>query len=170
VSQNALRFLACLFVGLLLLLRGIDAFRNSASAKGWPTTEAVVTESATGWVAHPRALHRPIWSYALDIRYRYTWHGRTFTGSRVRFSVWGPTEDFNPLMELLAHRYPAGKQTVAYVDPRDPSRSVLDRSAAGSNWAAVVGGIALMAVGGRQTRRTETGTRTPQTSSPARLG
>jgi len=129
--------------------------RESAQARNWPFAQAVVTASGSGWVAHHRALHLSVWSYEIHMRYAYTVNGHEYTGTRIRFSLWGPKENFNPLIFTILRKYPAGTRTLVYFDPLDPSHSVLDPSPALADWLAVAMGIGLVLIGVGYARRVQ---------------
>lgn len=63
--------------------------------------------------------------YEIDIEYRYTFDGQTYTADTFRLGA-RSVSSFWVNEQLRA--FPAGSQRVAYVDPDDPSRAVLDNS------------------------------------------
>ena len=139
----------------VLLFRGLGALWESVQARNWPVAQAVVTTSESGWVAHHRALYRNVWSYQIHMRYIYTVNGQEYTGTRIRFSFWGPNENFNPLMSTMLRKYPVGTRTLACFDPLDPSQSVLDASPDLADWLAVALGIGLVVIGVGYARRVQ---------------
>ncbi|MEM9381905.1 MAG: DUF3592 domain-containing protein [Planctomycetota bacterium] len=63
-------------------------------------------------------------SYLPFIQYRYEVGGAEFVGERYSFSDWGlPSER---VARETVDRFPAGAEITAYVDPREPDRSILD--------------------------------------------
>lgn len=123
---NSLRFLLTFVFAMLLLFRGGGALLESFQARSWQTTEAVVTESTAGWVGHQRAMYKSVLRYELQVRYVYSVNGRAYTSLRVRFSPWGPNENFNPAISSILNKYPVGTQVHAHFDPIDPAHSVLE--------------------------------------------
>jgi hypothetical protein len=91
-----------------------------AMAATWIATPAVVVDSTIrSWSTDDGT------SYRADILYEYEAAGRTWRSNRL---------DFFPLssssyadQEAVTERYPAGTTIGCFVDPDDPSRSVLDR-------------------------------------------
>jgi hypothetical protein len=67
-------------------------------------------------------------SRTIDVRYEYEHEGRRFRTGRVFFGGTGPGE-----MQAFAARYKVGDTVTVYVDPADPSHSVLERRL-GSRW------------------------------------
>src|SRR6266511_925064 len=62
----------------------------------------------------------------IDIQYRYVWNDRTYTGKRYDFSV--GSDNFNPARkaEIIARHQP-GQTVACFVNPADPTQSVIDR-------------------------------------------
>ncbi len=97
------------------------------------------------------------------MRYAYAVDGHEYTGSRIRFSLYGPNENFNPFISTMLRKYPVGTRTLAHFDPLDPSRSVLDPSSAPADWFAVVMGIGLVVIGIRYAQRVQAAKRAAKT-------
>lgn len=72
------------------------------------------------------------------VRYRYVADGRSYAGSGV---VRGTREEL--LARLEAYR--PGATLTAYYAPAQPWRSALDRAVGGGHWAALAGGLVLIA-------------------------
>jgi len=155
MTWNSLRFLATFVLAMLLLFRGGAALLQSFQARNWQTTEAVVTESTAGWVGHQRAMYKSVMSYELHVRYAYSVNGRAYTSLRVRFSPWGPNENFNPSISNILNRYPVGTQVHAHFDPLDPAHSVLEPAPTLSDWIFLSASLVLTINCVRYGRRAE---------------
>ncbi len=147
MTLNSAKCLLAWVFAAVLLFRGGSALRQSLAARHWPGVDAVITESDARWVEHPRPAYKSMWTYELHLRYAYTIRGREYIGSRASFSAWGPNENFNPLSPAIAGTLPVGKQVVAYYDPLDYSRSVVDPRARPSVWIALILGLLMARLG-----------------------
>jgi hypothetical protein len=63
-------------------------------------------------------------SYVPDIRYAYRIDGKMYESSRVFLVSWGRNE---ASVQRFVGRYPVGSSASAFVNPDDPTESVLDR-------------------------------------------
>lgn len=91
-----------------------------AMALDWVETPAVVISSTVrSWSSDDGT------SYRTDIVYEYHAGGRSWRSNRLRFFP-GSSGDLADHREMV-DRYPEGASTTCWVDPDDPSRSVLDR-------------------------------------------
>ena len=153
MNRNTGIYLAGCLLGLLFLFRGGIALWQSNEARGWSVVDGAVTESQAGWVKHPLPNHQGPWSYELRVRYVYAVAGRDYAGSRVRFSPWGPNENFSPSIPSILRKYAAGTRTHVHVDPRNPSLSVLDPAPPPDDWSFLLLGAAFLLVGIHYGRR-----------------
>lgn len=82
-------------------------------------------------------------NYWPDIRYSFQLDSKEYEGKRYNFS--NGTGDLNAANDVL-QRYPIGDEITCWVDPDDPSQSVIDRS---PGWFLLVGlvPIAFIAIG-----------------------
>jgi len=83
-------------------------------------------------------------TYSVDILYAYE-YGRTRSSNRRGF-VSGSSSGREG-KEAVVARFPKGKQTVCYVNPRDPAEAVLHRGYSSFLWFAVIP-LAFIAAGG----------------------
>ncbi len=65
-------------------------------------------------------------TYSVSVRYEYEVDGRLYRSDRYRF-MGGSSSGYEGKAEVVAG-LPVGSRQVCYVDPKDPSRAVLDRS------------------------------------------
>jgi hypothetical protein len=100
-------------------LFAVPAFRTF-SAAGWQATPcAVVRSTVRSWSTDDGTSFRP------DVLYEYSAGGRSWRSNRVTFfSALSSGADRS---RSIRDRYPGGASTTCWVDPDDPSRSVLDR-------------------------------------------
>ncbi len=105
--------------GLTILLLVVPLVRL-AQASTWVETPATVVGSVLrSWSTDDGT------SYQADVLYEYSAGGRAWTSNRRDFFPFS-SGDADGAEAVLA-RYPAGSMTVCFVDPADPTRSVLDR-------------------------------------------
>jgi hypothetical protein len=129
-SRGCSRFLRFIqIVGLLLLL--VAAFRLSSLAgylydglrmRHWEQVPATVLEADFNSLVPDRAPH-------VLARYRYRYDGQNYEGTRVEIAE-GPqviTAFHKQLASGLKARAAEGTPATAFVNPADPSESVLDR-------------------------------------------
>lgn len=99
----------------------------------WIKTEAIVEHSGTRWTTGNRPSLRP------DIVYRYLVAGRPYLNNQDSFPTAGSsTEDGR---RTLIASNPVGRSIVCWVNPRDPSQSVIDR---GPGWSWIIAVIPLV--------------------------
>ncbi|XHR29134.1 MAG: DUF3592 domain-containing protein [Chthoniobacteraceae bacterium] len=71
-------------------------------------------------------------SYAVDIRYLYEVDGKPYESDRYQFLKFSSSG--HQSKQAVAARYRKGSRAVCYVNPRNPSDAVLDRSALTVGW------------------------------------
>jgi hypothetical protein len=102
------------FVILQQLYRGLDAdWRYQA-------IRAVITESEVQADSSGSGSGQ---SYRPRVRYRYEVQGESITGETVSYVEWG-SGDYGAA-QALVEQYPVGREVDAFVDPEDPTQSVL---------------------------------------------
>ena len=116
---SSLFFLVFLGMGLFfcgLIVR--DVYR-SAKTYSWPKAECVIIESR---VQEDGRRDRP---YRFHVRYDYQWQGKTYTGAK-----WSRREaaysDYSDAQRLVS-KYPADSKAVCFVNPAEPSETILKR-------------------------------------------
>jgi len=112
-------------------------------ARGWKATPCVVVDSSVK--RHPGRQNS---TYSVNIVYTYEAGGHKLTGSRYHF-MGGSSGGYSGKAAVVA-RYPRGKHTVCYVNPRDPSDSVIERGFTADMWVGLVPllflGVAVWAI------------------------
>ncbi len=105
--------------GLVVPLFGLPALRLAESL-GWsPTPCTVVASRLRSWSTDDGT------SYRADVLYEYSAGGRSWRSNRVDFfAILSSGRD---AARSTLDRYPSGAEAVCFVDPDDPSRSVLER-------------------------------------------
>jgi hypothetical protein len=89
-------------------------------------------------------------TYWVDLGYAYVVDGREYRGSRYDF-VEGSTSGYDRKAAIVA-RYPAGTRATCWVDPADPSQSVLSRDFSSSYLFCLLP-LILVATGVREIAR-----------------
>src|SRR4051794_26106820 len=93
-SWEALFVGSCL-AGSVLLYRGGWAIHEASGSERWPTTPGRILNSGALLVSNRSGGHKS-WTYELQMSYDYVVNNTHYTGHRLRFSAWGPKENFNP--------------------------------------------------------------------------
>ncbi len=130
VRQHGFGGIAYGFFGIFAIV-GLVAFyfltwkplASILDARGWQERNCVVVSSA---VAASQSSDGA--TYRVDIRYTYEgeW-GETYRGDRYDFSI-GSSSGYDAKARVVA-AHPPGSEVTCYVDPQDPSRMVINRSA-----------------------------------------
>ncbi len=139
-------FVVGLVVTWFLLVRPVEKLLE---ARGWRETPCEVVSSRVQ--SHPGDDGT---TYSVAIVYRYEVDGVEHTGNRYDF-LGGSSSGYDGKAEVV-DRYPAGRRTVCFVNPEDPTDSVLERG-----WRAryllglfpllfVAAGLGIMVWGGGQ--------------------
>ena len=119
-------------------------------AMTWVETECVIVSSR---VAENHSSDGS--TYSVDITYTYERDSRSYRGDRYDFSV-GSSSGYSSKAEVV-DSHPPGAEVGCYVDPDDPTRSVIDRSPGHFLWwslfplpflAVGLGGIAFFLFSG----------------------
>jgi hypothetical protein len=106
----------CVIAGLITAYFGWNHLVRAGEAHDYPSTDAVVTQSATREVDY-RDPDDGMWKKRteLDFAYDYAVDGRAFTGSRLDVSGMG-----GPSLGDVVQSYPVGTQVPVYYDPANP--------------------------------------------------
>jgi hypothetical protein len=110
-----------------------------ADAKSWVATPCTVLASEV--VSHPGDDGT---TYSALVRYRYQVGGREYQSDRYDFST-GSTSSSAGYQEVV-DRFPPESGCTCFVDPRDPTRAVLDRGFRKAYWIGLFG-LPFFAVG-----------------------
>jgi hypothetical protein len=112
-------WLGVIALGICVIAAGINDHWEAYRAHRWQSVQAIILSSCVDrrWTGKG-------YSYIPRITYRYVAKGSILLGRTVRF---GPTALGQEEAYELVQRFAKDKQTVAYVDPKDKSSSVLDR-------------------------------------------
>jgi hypothetical protein len=126
VSGRGHRFM--IGFGLLFVVIGVAVFTpmslipsvRLAVSQTWSATPCDIVDSRLrSWSTDDGT------SYRADVLYLYLAGGREWRSNRVDFFSFLSSGPSNA--REIVDRYPVGSSTTCWVDPRDPSRSVLDR-------------------------------------------
>jgi hypothetical protein len=96
--------------------------RMQAIAEDWPATPCVV-ESSQLSVRGTNRLGDLL--YRIDIVYAYSQNGRIFRSNC--YDLWDSPSDHDGMLAIVA-AFPAGRHTVCFVDPINPTHALLNRS------------------------------------------
>jgi hypothetical protein len=142
--QNAPMVVALSAMGLVTLLFGFVMHRQASEARNWPKVTGRIKTSMVdefrGQLDHDsqrRTLYRP------QIAYTYEFNGVAYSGNQVQLGFKMTSSSAGSAARLVA-KYPAGKTFTVYVNPQNPSESLLSPSAAGAwmIWAIAAGLLA----------------------------
>ena len=139
-------------IGLLLMLAGSvfvawlwHGYKFAEETRHWPSMPCIVVSSQV--LSERRSINSPM-SYRAGIRYRFTYEGKTWTGSQVR-RVEGWSSDEGKAREIVAN-YPAGRSTQCFVNPAKPEAAILEHSTLAARYAIwfpllfMVGGTGML--------------------------
>ena len=122
-GRNLMRFAFGVFLlaGLGFLIPFGLMFWRLAASQTWEETRCTVLSSAVGTHSGDDGA-----TYSVDVTYRYSWNGETFTSDRYKFTF-GSSSGYDGKAAVVA-RYPPGSEVACWLDPSDPAESVLVRS------------------------------------------
>ncbi len=139
------------------------------AARGWTETECVITSSQVEENSGSDGS-----TYRVDIRYTYQDDWGSYEGDRYDFSTGSSSGYAGKAKVVEAH--PPGSEVTCYVDPEDPTRSVINRSPGHYLWwglfplpflAVGLGGLTYLAFASRRRPDPKQGDRTrPRTARP----
>lgn len=132
-------FFLCLGGATLVCIGGKPCLQ-AWQARGWEAVPCTIDES--GIDSSYRPGHDQIYKFAVS--YHYTIDGQECRSQSATF-------DPDAAMDLsragaLSNRYPPDSHSTCYVNPQQPTESVLERSVPRRDWAATLGGVLLMLV------------------------
>ncbi|MFN7972323.1 MAG: DUF3592 domain-containing protein [Acidobacteriota bacterium] len=110
-----------LFLGLLVF-----PLVDAVGARGWHARPCTIDESRVTVTTGRDSEGRATTSYGTELRYHYEVDGRVYRSRRLGF-VSGSSGGQEG-QQAIVDRFPAGSSRTCYVDPRDPTQAVLDRS------------------------------------------
>jgi hypothetical protein len=122
------------FFGIFALVGGVAFYfltvkpiANLVAARGWEERVCEILSSEVD------ASHSDDGTtYRVEIHYRYQVEWQTYEGDRYNFSIGHSSGYESKRRAVDAH--PPGSETTCYVDPDDPTRSVINRNPGGYLW------------------------------------
>ncbi len=123
-SRGVARVVGGLFVALGAVLTYVILVRPVAlvvAARGWEERSCTILSSE---VAESTDSDGDA-TYRVALSYEYEWRNQTYRGDRYNFST-GSSSGYDGKKRVV-DRYPAGTRATCYVNPRDPSKSVINR-------------------------------------------
>jgi len=101
-------------------------------ACGWNATPCIIVNSSVGRHSGSKGGS----TYSIDLVYTYDVAGQKFTGTRYHFL--GGSSSGYQWRAAAVKRYPRGKHTTCYVNPRDPSDAVIERGFTPDMWFGLI--------------------------------
>jgi Protein of unknown function (DUF3592) len=137
-----------LFLGGFLIVRGLPGVVELLRARTWQRVPGTVLGSGVaGYQTQATGGHMGANVQRAVLAYRYEFGGRTYTGHRTTFgTALGFGMGLGAIASAQAARYGPGEEVDVWVDPADPSKAVLRRSATSSLVIAALG-VALAIAG-----------------------
>jgi hypothetical protein len=129
------------FLGGFLLIRGLPGVVELLRARAWRRAPGTVLGSGVaGYQTQATGGHMGAHVQRAVFAYSYEFDGRTYTGHRAAFGTpLGFGMGLGAIASRQAARYEPGEEVDVWVDPADPSRAVLRRSAPSSVLIAALG-------------------------------
>ena len=127
--------------GLLFYFLGYGPFTKIIQAQHWVAVQAQVELSSvvTGIVRTKDGTRK---IYKVNIQYPYQYNGKSYLGNQYDFNNFY-TSDYTHPQNVLSD-YPVGKKFICYVNPTNPSESVIQR---GLDWYLLPGIMPLLLLG-----------------------
>ena len=117
-----------IFFGIFTLVGGlvgyflaVRPFMTYLDARSWPEVRCEVISSSVGSHTSKNST-----TYSVDIDYRYTVDGREYRSDQ--FGILNGSSSGRQGKADAVAKYPRGSQAVCYVNPKDPTEAILDRS------------------------------------------
>ena len=138
----------------LLYVMTIKPIARMRRAANWQPVSAIIEESEVC----ANDVGEEV-TYTPHFRYSYVIDGQTYNSSRYSFFAGWPI-GYNAKKTLL-DQFPRGKQIICYVDPRHPSRAVINRGITSSAYWGLLSpvfllfGLATLAAGKRSLKQNE---------------
>jgi Protein of unknown function (DUF3592) len=136
-----------LFLAGFLLFRGLPGVIELLGARGWQRVPGTVLGSGVaGYRIQATGGHMGARVERAVFAYRYEVDGTTYTGHRAAFGTpLGFGMGLGGVASAHAGRYSPGEKVDVWVDPADPSRTVLRRSATTSVLITAAGAACAIA-------------------------
>lgn len=139
-SSAAPRGCLIVFFGMFALIGGIifyfafvRAVMQMRDAQNWVETDCVILDSRVE--SHTDSDGT---TYSAEIRYGYTYGGARYESDRYRFFT---SSGSRSRAQAIVDRFPAGRETICFVDPQRPHEAVLLRD---YSWDMLLGLIPLI--------------------------
>lgn len=110
--------------GLGLYFTAFQPIANILEARTWVAIQCAIVSS--------RLIDDRDEGHRVEVIYTYDYDGRSHRGSRLDFDAGEATR--KDLMTAIVEAYPVGAELDCWVDPDDPTRSVIDRSPGSFLW------------------------------------
>ena len=144
-STSTFGMLAATIAGTVSTVYGLSQVREATASASWPTTQGRITDSALV-EGRPSGRIVQVARYRAAVTYTYTAEGKQRVGSRVFVEDVSEGYESAHNARLRQRRYDVGATVMVYVDPADPSRSLLEPGATWAHWKYVAFGGLMFAV------------------------
>lgn len=116
-------FLALILIGFpaMLVIQSFVKIEKNETAEKWPTTQGEILESRLQ--GRKSSKRSSATRYIAKVRYKYRWEGRSYEGREVSSGDLLLSKSYAG--ELLEDELSVGKIVTVYVNPEDPSDSLL---------------------------------------------
>lgn len=131
--------LAASLLGTAFLYLFVRPTVQVIDACDWPEVPCVIVSSCVVRNMGGENSH-----YSVKVSYEYEVEGKRYQSSRYGFFPFG-VRGLRRAREIV-HRVPAGKKTVCYVRPGDPSKAVINRGLSGGLWWGLIPVLVLLFV------------------------
>ena len=111
-------------------------FVASVFVKSWRAMDTYVPVGGVVVKSMVKTSHGESTTYAPYVGYAYSYEGRTFGGDRYSFDS-SSSSDYT-YAKRVVEQYPKGRKITVFVDPADPSQSVVLREAPGPMYALLL--------------------------------
>ena len=133
-----LRVFALFFIGIgggIMYPMFIRPMLKEAAAAKWPQVPCEIISSRVQRHSGSKGGS----TYSVEIRYRYEFHGRAYTGTRYNFDS-GNSSNSGWRTEAVA-KFPPKLKTLCHVNPEDPIEAVLSVKPSPDRWFGLIPGV-----------------------------
>lgn len=117
--------------GVVFFFMFVLPMMNVQGAKTWIPVDATITHSEVEVHSSSDST-----TYSIDIKYEYEYEGQTYTGDRYHFMT-GSSSGRQSKQDVVDD-HPVGENVKIYIDPNDPSNSVINREMTSDFWYGLI--------------------------------
>ncbi len=127
--------------GGIALFFGVNAIFEGYQSNTWPVVQGIVVESDIQKNYSPK--HGRV--YKPDVNYQYTFKGVSYLGNRIH-PINYSSDSISSVNKLLA-KYPVDMDIEVFVNPKDPTKSLLESGAGYQAYLLLFFGLLFGGVG-----------------------